>query len=458
MTVVPGPVRTHLRRWGVAQREPGPPIGPGTSGPLPDQGEVRDVLPRAVRALATWCGDLGRAERLVGEALDRAAALPPGERPSDLTDWCVTLGRQVHLDALRRAPRPDERLEAPMAELSEAGDELDPDGVPSGLDDRLALLFVVCDPALPEDLRLVLALRVVGGLPLPEVAVHLGLGEAATRTRLARAEVALAEAQPRFAVPPAAEREARLPLVLDCVAAMYAVAHRTSPEPPDALEDLGGQALSIADGLVDMHPGDPEVRGLRSMVLLGLARRPGRVDEHGVALALDEVDRRRWDRRMTAVGLDDAAVAMQGHGRFALEAAIAALHAASPSVAQTDWPRVVQLYGVLRDLGGSPAVEVAELAARTQLVVHAFPGTEVEAPQVLATIERRLVELVGDAPTFARRDAAFALADLRWRTGRRGETVSTYRRLLEHVTSPPVRAFCERRIALAGAGVAAGPG
>lgn len=443
-----------LRRWGVALREPGPGDGPGTSpGPAGDPldpAEVRDVRPRAVRALATWCGDLGRADDLVADALRRAAALPVGDRPADLVDWCVTLGRQAHLDALRRAPRPDERLESPMAELSRADAELDPDGVPSGLDDRLALLFVVCDPALPDDHRLVLALRVVCGLSLPEVAVQLGLGEAATRSRLAKARAALAEARPRFAVPSGPEREERLALVLDCVAAMYTVAHRTSPEPPDALEDLGDQALSVADGLVDMHPGDPEVRGLRSVVLLGLARRPGRLDDDGTALTLDEVDRTRWDQQMTRVGLDDAAVAMQGRGRFAVEAAIAALHATSLSAAQTDWRRVVQFYGVLRDLGGSPAVEVAELAARTQQVVHAFPGTAVEAAQVLEVVERRLVELVGDAPTFARRDAALALADLRWRTGRRRETVPTYRQLLEHVTSPSVRAFCERRLALAG--------
>lgn len=411
---------------------------------------MRDALPRAVRALATWCRDLGLADDLVAGALARAAALPAEERPTDLADWCVTLGRQARLDELRREPRPDERLPATFLDLPTSGDGRAAGDLPPGFDDRLALLFAVCDPALSEEHRLVLALRVVCGSSVAEVAVHLGTGEAAAASRLAHAKRALAEARPRFALPGAEERDERLPLVLDCVAAMYTVAHRTSPEPPDALEDLGDQALAIADGLVDLHPGEPEVRGLRAVVLLGLARRPGRVDEHGVALTLDQVDRDRWDQRMLAVGLADAAFAMQGHGRFALEAAISALHATAPSATQTDWARVVQFYAVLREVWTSPSVEVAELAARTQLVLHGFGGTDVEAAQALDVIERRLVELVGEASAPARRDAAFALADLRWRTGRHAAAVPTYRRLLEHVTSPPVRAFCERRIAQAG--------
>lgn len=425
-------------------------MAPARSGEPPlDEEEVRDALPRVVRILASWCGDLGVAEDLAGEAFARLVALPASERPRAVVPWCVQVGRRVHLDERRRSAR-FSQLAPRLAQEPEVSDhELDPDGVPSGLDDRLALLFAACDPVLTPENQLVLALRVVCGLSVDQVALHLGLGEAATAARLTRAKRALAAARHEFEVPGRDARAERLPMVLDCVSAMFTVAHRTSPEPPDALEDLGAQALSIADGLVDMYPGDSEVRGLRAVVLLGLGRRPGRVDAEGVALTLDEVDRSRWDQRVLRLGLDDAAFAMQGHGRFALESAISGLHATAPSVAATDWPRVVQFYEVLQQVWSSPAVEVASLAARTQLVLHAFPGTATEAADALAGIEERLVAMTDEAPAFARRDAAFALADLRWRTGRRAEAAPTYERLLDHVTSPPVRGFCEKRIRLA---------
>jgi predicted RNA polymerase sigma factor len=416
------------------------------AGPALDDAELSAALPRIVRILASWCGDLAVAEELTAEALARAVALPAADRPRDLVPWCVQVGRRLRIDEVRRAAR-FERLAPELTREPDVSEhELDPDGIPSGLDDRLALLFVACDPALTRENQLVLALRVVGGLPLPAVALHLGLGESATAARLTRAKRALAAARGGFAVPGAEERRRRLPVVLDCVAAMFTVAHRTSPEPPDALRDLGAHARSIADGLVAMYPGDPEVRGLRAVVLLGLARRPGRVDPEGVALTLDEVDRSRWDPRLLRAGLDDAAVAMTGQGRFALEAALSGLHATAPSVAATDWRRVVQLYETLGQVWGSPAVEVAELAARTQLALHRPGASPDERREALVEIEQRLLGLTESAPEFARRDAAFALADLRWRTGRRADAVPVYEQLLARTTSPSIRRFCARRL------------
>ena len=169
-----------------------------------------------------------------------------------------------------------------------------------GLDDRLALLFVACDEAISPASRMVLALRVVCGLTIPEIAGHLGIQETAAAARLTRAKRALAEARGAFHVPDATERERRLPVVIACVAGMFTVAHRTVLDPADALADTGRQALSIADALVAAYPDDTEVRGLRAVIRLGLARRPGRVDDSGTGLALDEVDRTRWDRAAAA--------------------------------------------------------------------------------------------------------------------------------------------------------------
>jgi RNA polymerase sigma-70 factor (ECF subfamily) len=305
------------------------------------------------------------------------------------------------------------------------------------LDDRVALLFVACDEALAPGARMVLALRVVCGLTIAQTAMHLGIQESTAAARLTRAKRALAQARGEFRVPTVSERRERLADVLDCVAGMFTVAHRTGLEPPDALADMGTQALSIADALVELFPEETEVRGLRAVVRLGLARRPGRVGADGSALTLDEVDRSRWDRRLLRGGLDDAAAAARGDGRFALEAAISGLHSVTPSFAETDWPRIVQLYTALQRVWPSPAVDVALLAAQGQLALAGRAALE--------PVESGLQRLAGEGPSYARRDAAFALADLCWRTGRRDEAAQRYRQLAGQVDNEAVRRFCLRR-------------
>jgi RNA polymerase sigma-70 factor (ECF subfamily) len=157
----------------------------------------------------------------------------------------------------------------------------------------------------------------------------------------------------------------------------------------------------------------------------------------GVALTLEEADRSRWDRRLLDAGLEDAAFAASGEGRFALEAAISGLHSVAASVAATDWPRIVQLYSALEATWPSPAVRVASLSARAQVTLA--EGGD------LAGIEEELGSLADEGPSYARRDAAFALADLCWRTGRREEAAARYRVLAGATTSAAVRRFCESR-------------
>src|SRR6476619_2915143 len=124
-----------------------------------------------------------------------------------------------------------------------------------------------------------------------------GVQESAAAARFTRAKKDLAQARGEVQVPDAQERLGRLPVVLYCVAGMCTVAHRTVLDPRDPLADLGRQAHSIAAALVTVFPDDTEVRGLRAVSRLGLARRPARVDQDGVALTLDEVDRSRWDHQ-----------------------------------------------------------------------------------------------------------------------------------------------------------------
>jgi RNA polymerase sigma factor (sigma-70 family) len=405
-------------------------------GVRPTSHEFRAAWPRIVRVLAAWSGSLDDAEEYAAEAVARALT---HDDIDDLAAWCVRVAKRAWIDDHRR--RGTFARLAPGLASEEAPEmgvaAVETGGLPKELDDRLALLFVACDQELAPGAQMVLALRVVCGLSIAETAMHLGVQETTAAARLTRAKKALAQARGEFRVPDSAERQARLPVVLDCVAGMFTVAHRTVFDPRDPLADLGRQALSIADALVTVFPDDTEVRGLRAVIRLGLARRPARVDEDGMALTLDDVDRSQWDHQLLRVGLDDAAFAASGEGRFALEAAISGVHSIAPSVAQTDWPRVVQLYGALEQVWPSPAVRVARLVAQAQVALS--QGLE------LTGIEQELADLADSGPSYARRDAAFALADLCWRTGRRAAASARYRLLATDSTNEAVRRFCESR-------------
>ena len=402
--------------------------------------EFRAAWPRVVRALASWSGSLDDAEEYAAEAFARAV---DRDEVDDLAAWCVSVAKRAWIDDHRRRESLHADRAGPGHRRSDARRQHEPpDDVPDELDDRVALLFVACDEALAPGARMVLALRVVCGLTIAQTAMHLGIQDSAAAARLTRAKRALAQARGEFRVPDPTERSRRLPVVLDCVAGMFTVAHRSGLEPPDALSDMGRQALSIADALVAMYPDDTEVHGLRAVVRLGLARRPGRVVD-GVAVTLEEVDRGRWDQDLLRDGMADAAFAAQGDGRFALEAAISGLHSVAPSFAQTDWARIVLLYEALEQVWPSPSVSVALLAARAQLA----PAD----PDELRRVEQGLQHLADEGPSYARRDAAFALADLCWRTGRRDEAAERYREIagqVENERGPAVLPAAGRRTGL----------
>ena len=398
----------------------------------PTSSEFRAAWPRIVRVLAAWSGSLDDAEEYAAEAVARALT---HDDIDDLAAWCVRVAKRAWIDNHRR--RGTFARLAPELASEEAIDAVETGELPDELDDRLALLFVACDEELAPGAQMVLALRVVCGLTIAETAMHLGVQESAAAARLTRAKKALAQARGEFQVPDAGERLVRLPVVLDCVAGMFTVAHRTVLDPRDPLADLGRQALSIADALVAVFPEDTEVRGLRAVIRLGLARRPARVDDAGVALTLDDVDRSRWDHQLLRAGLDDAAFAASGDGRFALEAAISGVHSIAPSVAETDWLRVVHLYRALEQVWPSPAVSVARLTAEAQVAMS--EGAD------LGGIEGELARIAAEGPSYARRDAAFALADLCWRTGRRQAAAERYRLLATQSTNDAVRRFCESR-------------
>ncbi len=321
-------------------------------GVRPTSHEFRAAWPRIVRVLAAWSGSLDDAEEYAAEAMARAVTQDDVDI-DNLAAWCVRVAKRAWIDDHRR--RGTFARLAPELASQEAMAAVETGEIPDELDDRLALLFVACDEALAPG-------RADGARAARRLRSHRRRDRDAPRhpgeRRGGAADPGEADAGPGPGRVPGPRRStsaaSRLPVVLDCVAGMFTVAHRTVLDPGDALADLGRQALSIADALVVLFPDDTEVRGLRAVVRLGLARRPARVGEDGVALTLDEVDRSHWDQRLLRAGLDDAAFAASGDGRFALEAAISGVHSVAPSVAQTDWPRIVQLYTALEQVWPSP--------------------------------------------------------------------------------------------------------
>lgn len=409
-----------------------------------DPTAFRTAWPQVVRSLAVTTRSLDSGEEFAAEAFARAAAQPDGVI-DDLVGWCVQVGRRIWLDTVRHQAV-FARIQPQLARPEVAAVDV-PTEPGDDLDDRLALLFVACDDAIAPGAQLVLAMRVVCGLTIRQIAAHLGVAEATAAARLTRAKSALARARGEFAVPDGAARVSRLPVALACVAGLFTVGQRDGLEPADATQDPARDALTLAEALVAQYPDDPEVIGLRAVCRLGLARRPGRVRD-GVALPLDEVDRSAWDQRLLSAGLDDATAAIARTetpgasgapgrpGRFALEAAISGVHASARDAAGTDWSRLAQLYDALLQVWPSPATRVARLVVLGRLAMR--------DDRDLAPIEHELEDLVADGPAYAARDASLALADLARRTGRTDDAAGRYRELLDVIPTGPLREFCRR--------------
>lgn len=395
----------------------------------PSDDAFRSAWPSIVRQLSAFSGSVDAGEELAAEAVARAIAHDGSI--DDLVAWCATVGRRLHVDQMRSRSA---RVRA-LPELARRREEQrEP---VAGIDDRLALLHVACDPVLGFGGRLVLALRLVCGVPTARIAWHLGIDPRAASARLTRAKRTLAAEAGRFRVPDAAERAARLPAVLECIAAVHAVGQRDALRPGSAADDLGRSALTLARAAWADMPDEPEAEALVAVVLLALARRPARFDDDGAALPLDEVDRGRWDRGLVLAGLERAAATAGSGGRFALEASIAAMHVAAPSAEATDWASIAALHERLVAVRPTPAARVAAAIAAGHAALHA--GGDLSAP------ERALRSLEHEGSESSRRDASLALADLAWRTGRRDEAVRRYRALVDGLP-PALAAFVRRRI------------
>jgi len=387
----------------------------------------RREWPRLVAAVARFTGDLDLAEDAVQEAFTRAAASRDREVLINPAAWLTTVAKRIAIDTVRREARLRERL--PLL----VPDEVVPTPAAPG-DDRLALLFAVCTPALEPEARLALALRFVCGVPTAEIAAVMLVGHTAMSARLTRAKRRIAEQHLHFAVPTGPALAARLPDVLATVHLLYTTGHTAAAGAALGSATVTATALDLVRGLRLLVPDDLEVAGLAALLLLTEARAPGRIRADGSVASLEVADRSLWDRRLIDEGLDLASVALAGGGRYALEAGISGLHSTAPGFASTDWDAICRLYDRLVERWPSPAAQVARAVARSFL-----PG---EAPAALDALDA----LETTAPSAARHVGA-ARADILRRMRRTEEARAAYIAARSVEGNGAVRDFYGARIA-----------
>ena len=319
-------------------------------------------------ATARVAGDIDLAEECVQDAY--VAALDAWSRqgvPRNPAAWLTTAARRRAIDAHRR----DRTLRSKLPLLIEpdsqpappAGAEPQEDDVIP--DDRLRLVFTCCHPALAREAQVALTLRLVCGLTTAEIAQAFLVSEPTMAARVTRAKKKISAARIAYRVPQAAELPDRLDAVLTVVHLLYTTGH-TAPVGENLVrDDLVERAIGLARMLRTLMPDEREVRGLLALLLLTDARRATRAGADGRLLLLEEQDRSRWDRRAIAEGTALVTDALRGSrpGRFALQAAIAALHAEAPSYDDTDWPQILRLYDSLGRAWNSPVVALNRAVA-----------------------------------------------------------------------------------------------
>ena len=298
--------------------------------------------------------DLGSAEEAAQDAY--AAALETwGERgvPENPGAWLTTVARRRALDMRRRAEVADRAL--PKLAEPDAGGEPEPTVF---ADDRLRLVFTCCHPALAEQARVALTLRMVCGLSTADVASAFLVAEATMAARITRAKRKIAAARIPYRIPEPQDLPERLASVLSVVHLVFTTGHTAPAGSSLQRRGLAERALELALLLQRLLPREPEVSGLLALVLLTDARRRARVDDDGVPVLMEDQDRGAWDRPDIEAGLRTLRRSFElgRPGRFTLMAAIAAVHDESPTWAETDWVQIRGLYDVLLDAWPSPIV------------------------------------------------------------------------------------------------------
>jgi RNA polymerase sigma-70 factor (ECF subfamily) len=399
---------------------------------------VRDAVAEAHRSewarvfatTAQLTRDLDLAEECAQDAYAQALLTwPQTGIPDRPGAWLTTIARNRARDVLRR----ESNFRRAMPLL--VSDEQVP-GPEDGLDDdRLRLIFTCCHPALGRDAQVALTLRLVCGLSTAEVARAYLVQEGTMAARITRAKKKIATARIPYRVPAPDQLAERVSAVLQVVHLIFTTGH-TAPQGAQLVRrDLTGSAIRLARMLHLLMPNDAEITGLLALLLLIEARADTRMSGGGRLLLLSEQDRGRWDTRLIAEGtalLTDA-LRRRAPTRYAVEAAIAAVHAEARTWEETDWSEIVSLYGVLLRLWPSPVVELNRAVA---VGFRDGPAAGLDA----------LAPLLADPALATYGYLSAARADLLRRLDRWAEAADAYEEALALTDNEVERAFLTGRL------------
>lgn len=345
--------------------------------------------PQAVAALLRYFRDLDLAEEAYQEACLRALKnWPKNGPPRDAAAWLIMVGRNAAIDVTRRRARqtelPDEDQISDLSDVeTEVAQRLDEADY---RDDILRLLFICCHPDLPATQQVALALRIVSGLTVPQIAKAFLVGESAMEQRITRAKAKVAGAGVPFEAPNAIERAERLASVAAMIYLVFNEGY-SAADPASDRASLCDEAIRLARLLLRMYPSEPEIMGLLALMLLQHSRLAARFDADGNAILLEEQDRKKWKRPLIQEGLAliDKAMRLRRPGPYQIQAAIAGLHSRADTPLDTDWAEIDALYQALERLAPSPVITLNRAVAVAKL--H---GPQA-ALDLIAPLEERLL-------------------------------------------------------------------
>jgi RNA polymerase sigma-70 factor (ECF subfamily) len=320
---------------------------------------------RVVATLIRLTGDMALAEEAVHDAVVAAIEQSrQGRQPANWAAWLTTTARNKALDRLRREATRAEREHSAVL-LAAHDDAPGARAEEAVADDHLRLIFTCCHPALHPDSRVALALKVVAGLHTAEIARVFLVTESTMTRRITRAKDKIAAARIPYRVPDAHELPDRLPAVLTVISTIFTAGHHAASGRFDDRVDLALEGLRLARLMVELMPDEPECHGLLALLTATHARRAARVGVDGEMVLLADQDRARWDHDAiaSASAIIDAAIRRRRVGPFQIQAAIACLHGLAPSLAETDWAQITELYAMLEQRQPTAAVRVNRAVA-----------------------------------------------------------------------------------------------
>jgi RNA polymerase sigma-70 factor (ECF subfamily) len=402
--------------------------------------EIDDVYRKDSRrifaTLIRLLGDFERAEEAVSDAFRAALEKWPEEGiPRNPASWLVSAGRFKSIDKQRRDKRFDHLEDRP--DVSDAlADPTPPVEDREELleDDRLRLVFTCCHPAIAPDAQVSLTLREVCGLTTEEIAAAFLTPAPTLAQRIVRAKSKIRDANIPYEVPAREDLAERLDSVLRVVYLVFNEGYSASSGESATRADLSGEAIRLCRLIRDLLP-EPEVQGLLALMLLHESRRETRHTPTGEVILLDDQDRSKWNRALIDEGAAfvRASLSSQRFGPYSVQAAIAAVHAESPSTDETDWNEIVGLYDLLQRIAPSPVIELNRSVALAMR-----DGIEVGLAEVDRLLEGDALENYSLAHA--------ARADFLRRLGRGAEARKSYQKAIKLTAQGPARRFLEKRL------------